>query len=80
MSTAHDQDKPASGRAMVIYDMTPEECRKVLGRESSGRLACARRNGPYIVPIEFANQDRLSMTAPLPHLASCPIGTSGLNG
>ncbi|HXY13660.1 MAG TPA: pyridoxamine 5'-phosphate oxidase family protein [Terriglobales bacterium] len=41
---------------MVIYDMTPEECRGVLERESLGRLACARRNQPYIVPIYFAFQ------------------------
>jgi uncharacterized protein len=41
---------------MVIYDMTPEECRKMLERESFGRLACASRNQPYIVPIYFAYQ------------------------
>ena len=39
---------------MVIYDLTPEECRKILVRESSGRLACASGNQPYIVPIYFA--------------------------
>lgn len=41
---------------MVIYDMTPEECRKMLERESFGRLACASGNQPYIVPIYFAYQ------------------------
>jgi len=39
---------------MVIYDLTPEECRKTLERESFGRLACASGNQPYIVPIYFA--------------------------
>jgi len=38
---------------MVIYDMTPEQCRKALGHEGFGRLACALRNEPYIVPVEF---------------------------
>ena len=41
---------------MVIYDLTPEECRKVLTRENFGRLACARENHPYVVPIGFAYQ------------------------
>jgi len=41
---------------MVIHDMTPEECRKMLERESFGRLACASGNQPYIVPIYFAYQ------------------------
>jgi nitroimidazol reductase NimA-like FMN-containing flavoprotein (pyridoxamine 5'-phosphate oxidase superfamily) len=41
---------------MVIYDLTPEECRKVLDRENFGRLACARGNQPYVVPIGFAYQ------------------------
>jgi uncharacterized protein len=41
---------------VVIYDMTLEECRRVLEEESFGRLACARRDQPYIVPIYFAYQ------------------------
>lgn len=41
---------------MVIYEMSLEECRKVLERESFGRLACAHRNQPYVVPIDFAYQ------------------------
>ena len=39
---------------MIIYDMPTEECQKVLHRESFGRLACARKNQPYVVPIDFA--------------------------
>lgn len=42
---------------MVIYEMPAEECRKVLGLENFGRLGCARKNQPYIVPIDFAYQD-----------------------
>jgi uncharacterized protein len=38
---------------MVIYDMTPEDCRKMLQHENFGRLACASGNQPYIVPIYF---------------------------
>lgn len=41
---------------MVIYEMSLEECRKVLGRETFGRLACAHRNQPYVVRIDFAYQ------------------------
>ena len=39
---------------MVIYDLTPEECCKILERESLGRLACARGNQPYVVLTGFA--------------------------
>lgn len=42
---------------MLIYDLPPEECRKMLERESFGRLACARGNQPYIVPTCFACQN-----------------------
>jgi uncharacterized protein len=41
---------------MVIYDLTPEECCKILERESLGRLACVRGNQPYVVPTGFAYQ------------------------
>ncbi|HTZ48761.1 MAG TPA: pyridoxamine 5'-phosphate oxidase family protein [Verrucomicrobiae bacterium] len=41
---------------MLIYDMTPEDCRKTLQRENFGRLACANGNQPYIVPIYFAHK------------------------
>lgn len=39
---------------MLIRDMTPQECRQLLRRINLGRLACARDNQPYIVPIYFA--------------------------
>lgn len=39
---------------MLIRDMTPQECRQMLGRTGFGRLACARDNQPFIVPIYFA--------------------------
>jgi len=42
---------------MVIYDMTPEDCRNTLRRENFGRLACANGNQPYIVPIYFVYHD-----------------------
>ena len=45
---------------MIIRDLTAQECRDVLGRITLGRLACARDNQPYIVPIYFAYEpDRL---------------------
>jgi hypothetical protein len=43
---------------MVIRDMTEGECRHALARLSFGRLACARDNQPYVVPIYFAYDGR----------------------
>jgi nitroimidazol reductase NimA-like FMN-containing flavoprotein (pyridoxamine 5'-phosphate oxidase superfamily) len=44
---------------MLIHDLTAEQCREVLARSSLGRLACARADQPYIVPIffSFASQE-----------------------
>src|SRR5262245_49747230 len=39
---------------MIIREMTEDECREVLERVSFGRLACARDNQPYVVPIYFS--------------------------
>jgi hypothetical protein len=39
---------------MLIHELNPEECADVLKRMSLGRLACARFNQPYIVPILFS--------------------------
>ena len=39
---------------MLIHEMTEDECRTVLQRVSFGRLACARDNQPYVVPIYFS--------------------------
>ena len=39
---------------MFIHEMTIDECRRVLASRSVGRLACARENQPYVVPINFA--------------------------
>ena len=39
---------------MFIHEMTEDECRTALGRTSFGRLACARDNQPYVVPIYFS--------------------------
>ena len=45
---------------MLIRDMTSQECRNLLARLGVGRLACARDNQPYIVPVYFAYEpDRL---------------------
>jgi len=35
----------------VIHQLTPAECREVLSRASLGRLACCRRDQPYVVPV-----------------------------
>ena len=39
---------------MFIHEMTEAECRKALEQANFGRLACARDNQPYVVPIYFA--------------------------
>lgn len=47
---------------MLIHDLTAEQCREVLARSNVGRLACARSDQPYIVPIFFSfdsNEDCL---------------------
>ena len=36
---------------MVIQEMTERECRAMLAGTKVARLACARNNQPYIVPI-----------------------------
>jgi nitroimidazol reductase NimA-like FMN-containing flavoprotein (pyridoxamine 5'-phosphate oxidase superfamily) len=38
---------------MLIHELTPNECREILKRTNLGRLACARDNQPYIIPIYF---------------------------
>jgi len=43
---------------MLIREMTEKECRDALARWSFGRLACARDNQPYVVPIYFAYDGR----------------------
>lgn len=39
---------------MFIHELTETECRQVLARASFGRLACARDEQPYVVPISLA--------------------------
>ena len=39
---------------MFIHEMSDAECCRVLQSEEVGRLACARNNQPYVVPIYFA--------------------------
>jgi hypothetical protein len=43
---------------MLIHEMTDDECRAALARLTFGRLACARDNQPYVVPIYFAYDGR----------------------
>jgi uncharacterized protein len=39
---------------MLIHEMTEKECSDALEQARVGRLACARDNQPYVVPILFA--------------------------
>jgi hypothetical protein len=39
---------------MLIHELSPHECAEVLARNHLGRLACARLDQPYIVPIHFS--------------------------
>src|SRR5687768_5661266 len=36
---------------MNIQEMTQPECRAMLARRAVARLACARNNQPYVVPL-----------------------------
>lgn len=38
---------------MVIQEMTEHECRAMLTRTNTARLACALNNQPYVVPIQI---------------------------
>ena len=42
---------------MIINEMTQEECISTLARLGFGRLACARDNQPYVVPLNFAYEN-----------------------
>ena len=42
---------------MVVQEMTRNDCLNALSRASLGRLACARDNQPYIVPIYFVYEE-----------------------
>jgi nitroimidazol reductase NimA-like FMN-containing flavoprotein (pyridoxamine 5'-phosphate oxidase superfamily) len=56
--TSHVSEK---GVAMVIEEMTEQDCRAMLARTSIGRLGCAKNNHPYVVPtcLHFDGRDAL---------------------
>ena len=39
---------------MLIHELTRDQCCEVLARSKLGRLACARLDQPYVVPIHFS--------------------------
>lgn len=39
---------------MIIQDMTQQEIKEFLARATIGRLACAKDNQPYVIPLSFA--------------------------
>ena len=39
---------------MLIHELTPAECREILSRTNTARLACSRSDQPYVVPVSFA--------------------------
>ncbi len=43
---------------MEILEMSEAECLRKLGQTKFGRLACARDNQPYVVPVYFAFDGR----------------------
>jgi nitroimidazol reductase NimA-like FMN-containing flavoprotein (pyridoxamine 5'-phosphate oxidase superfamily) len=43
---------------MFIHEMTENECRTALERVNFGRLACARDNQPYVLPIYFSYDEK----------------------
>ena len=44
---------------MLIHELTADECAAILQRATLGRLACARHDQPYVVPVHFSfDRDR----------------------
>lgn len=43
---------------MLIHEMTEDECRTALERVTFGRVACARDDQPYVLPIYFSYDGR----------------------
>ena len=43
---------------MIIHEMTEGECHQALEHTNLGRLACARDNQPYVIPIYFTYDGR----------------------
>lgn len=39
---------------MLVSEMQRKECEDIINRLNFGRLACARNNQPYVVPVYFA--------------------------
>jgi nitroimidazol reductase NimA-like FMN-containing flavoprotein (pyridoxamine 5'-phosphate oxidase superfamily) len=39
---------------MLLTELSKQECHELIARLGYGRLACARDNQPYIVPVYFA--------------------------
>jgi nitroimidazol reductase NimA-like FMN-containing flavoprotein (pyridoxamine 5'-phosphate oxidase superfamily) len=56
--TENFRPTPRGRSAMVIRDLTQDECRGALAQFNFGRLACARDDQPYLVPIYFAYDGR----------------------
>src|SRR6187399_1498112 len=44
----------SEGAALLIHELTAAECRDVLWRAKLGRLACAKDDQPYVVPIQLS--------------------------
>lgn len=53
---------------MLIHELADDQCTEVLRRTTFGRLACSRRDQPYLVPIHFAFDEA----------SRCLYGFSGL--
>jgi nitroimidazol reductase NimA-like FMN-containing flavoprotein (pyridoxamine 5'-phosphate oxidase superfamily) len=42
---------------LVIRELDPQECAKVLSGSNLGRLSCVRDNFPYTVPISYVHEN-----------------------
>jgi uncharacterized protein len=38
---------------MIVHELTRDECDHMLSRRHLARLACARHNQPYVIPVSF---------------------------
>jgi uncharacterized protein len=42
---------------MIIYDINKEQCLEFVEKTGIGRLACARNNQPYVVPVYLVHKN-----------------------
>lgn len=58
----------------AVHDLPPEECARLIGTSTSGRVAVCTPSGPHIVPVAHAIDGRSVLFRTTPHSV---VGTYG---